>query len=59
LLQGEILINLDWETEGSFCIGSAGGQHVNADMSYATENVPTGMEGYRVELTGLLVVIPV
>jgi dipeptidase D len=54
MLRGDIFINLDWETEGSFDIGSAGGLHVTADMAYETENVPAGMEGYQVDLTGLL-----
>jgi hypothetical protein len=29
LLQGRILINLDWETEGTFTIWAAGGEHIN------------------------------
>ena len=53
LLQGDIFINIDWETEGSFDIGSAGGLHVTADMVFATDAVPAGMAGYQVDLTGL------
>lgn len=54
LLQGDIFINIDWETEGSFDIGAAGGLHVNADMELRTETVPAEMAGYQVDLTGLL-----
>lgn len=54
LLQGDIFINIDWETEGSFDIGAAGGLHVHAAMTYTTETVPADMAGYQVDLTGLL-----
>ena len=34
VLQGDILINLDSETEGEFTIGSAGGDYVGVDADY-------------------------
>lgn len=52
-LQGVIFINIDWEIEGSFDIGAAGGLHVNASMAYPTATVPSGAKGFKVDLTGL------
>ena len=54
LLQGDIFINIDWETEGSFDIGAAGGLHVTGDMIYRAEPVPAGMAGYQADLSGLM-----
>lgn len=39
-LTGDILMNLDNETEGEFLIGSAGGINMNATAEYAVENNP-------------------
>ena len=33
-LRGDILLNIDHESEGEFCIGSAGGVNVNATLGY-------------------------
>jgi dipeptidase D len=52
-LQGDILINVDWETEGSFCIGSAGGENAIVDASYAQVAVPAGLTAYQVSVQGL------
>ena len=45
LLQGSILINLDWEDEGVFTIGSAGGDYINVDTTYAEVATPAGCNG--------------
>jgi dipeptidase D len=52
-LQGRTLINLDWETEGSFDIGSAGGEDVNVNASYKQVSAPTNMVAYQVKVSGL------
>lgn len=44
LLQGDILLNLDSETEGELYVGCAGGLDVNICMNYHTEVAPK--EGY-------------
>ena len=53
VLQGDILINLDWETEGSFCIGSAGGENANVQAVYPQVDVPAGMACYELSVSGL------
>ena len=45
LLKGEILLNLDSETEGELYVGCAGGTDVNASLSYEAETAPA--EGYE------------
>ena len=52
-LNGRILINLDWETEGSFDIGAAGGEHVNINSSYQQAPAPTDMNSFVVKIQGL------
>ena len=42
LLKGDILINLDSETEGELYIGCAGGIDASASIPYHTEAVPEG-----------------
>ena len=53
MLQGDTLINLDWETEGSFDIGSAGGDYANIDATYAEVETPAATAAYTVTLSGL------
>jgi dipeptidase D len=52
-LQGKILINLDWETEGKFTIGSAGGEHVNIRASYLQAPAPPDLLAFQVKVQGL------
>ncbi len=52
-LQGRTLINLDWETEGIFTIGAAGGEHVNINSTYKQVPAPTDMVSYVVKVQGL------
>lgn len=52
-LKGRILINLDWETEGIFTIGAAGGKHANINFSYLQVPAPSGMVTYQVKVQGL------
>jgi dipeptidase D len=53
LLQGTILINLDWEAEGTFLISSAGGEYAHVVAPYAEVNTPDGMQAYQVKVSGL------
>jgi dipeptidase D len=54
LLQGRIFINIDWETQGSFGISSAGGVYVDALAKYAEEPAAAGNVGYTIAVKGLL-----
>ena len=45
LLKGEILLNLDSETEGELYVGCAGGTDVNASLAYTAEAAP--VDGYK------------
>jgi dipeptidase D len=53
LLTGDIYINLDWETEGAFCISSAGGEIADINTTYTEVPVPDGMAAYRLSVQGL------
>jgi dipeptidase D len=53
LIQGAILINLDWETEGSLLISSAGGEYARVKAPYTEVAVPDGMQAYQVSVSGL------
>ena len=53
LLKGEILLNLDSETEGELYVGCAGGTDANVTLRYAAEAVPAeGYEPLRIEVKG-------
>ena len=53
LLQGDILLNLDSETEGELYVGCAGGLDANITLPYAAEAAPAGYTAYAVEVKGL------
>jgi dipeptidase D len=53
MLHGASLINVDSEQEGVFTIGSAGGEDIDATMTYQQEPTPTGMTGLRIDIAGL------
>ncbi|MCC8035744.1 MAG: aminoacyl-histidine dipeptidase [Rikenellaceae bacterium] len=53
-LKGDILINLDSETEGELYVGCAGGIDVNASLEYTPiEGCPEGYSAMQIEITGL------
>ena len=52
LLQGEILLNLDSETEGELYVGCAGGTDVNASLEYQPEAAPEGFETLEISVKG-------
>ena len=54
LLKGDILINLDSETEGELYVGCAGGLDCEAYFDYTTEPVPAGYEFYKVSAKGFV-----
>lgn len=52
ILHGDILINLDSETEGELYIGCAGGLDATAMIPYRTEAAPAGYSAYRLKVSG-------
>jgi dipeptidase D len=53
LLKGDILLNLDSETEGEICVGCAGGIDVSVRKNYAEEKSPKGTVAYKITSKGL------
>ena len=53
LLQGDILLNLDSETEGELYVGCAGGLDANITLPYTTVATPADSVAYAVEVKGL------
>ena len=54
LLKGEILLNLDNETEGEMVIGSAGGVNLTASLEYKEAETDAEDAAVKVSLGGLL-----
>ena len=52
-LKGDVLLNLDHETEGEFVIGSAGGMDVVANQTYTEEAPRAGSVALRLSIAGL------
>jgi len=52
-LKGDILLNLDNETEGEMMIGSAGGVNLTASLEYKEEEADGGDAAVRVAIHGL------
>jgi dipeptidase D len=53
VLKGDILMNMDSETEGELYVGCAGGVDNIGTWTPAYENVPDGMTAYRLFVKGL------
>ncbi len=53
LLKSRILLNLDSEDEGELFIGCAGGKDTVIDMPYKKVDVPDGVQGFKINITGL------
>ena len=53
LLQGEILINLDSETEGEICVGCAGGLDATATGTYTPVKPEENLECWSLAVKGL------
>ncbi len=53
LLNGELLINIDSETEGELYVGCAGGLDTNAEFHFTPEAVKAGNKLIRVDIKGL------
>lgn len=53
LLKGDILINMDSETEGELYVGCAGGVNANASFSYEEEALPAEYQVLKIEVKGL------
>ena len=53
-LRGEVLVNLDSETEGVLCVGCAGGIDMNISFQFKEDTyVPEGDVAVKLNLTGL------
>ncbi|MCQ2110596.1 MAG: aminoacyl-histidine dipeptidase [Bacteroidaceae bacterium] len=52
ILKGEILINLDSESEGELYVGCAGGLNANADEEYERKPEPEGYACYSLAVKG-------
>ncbi|MBR1712124.1 MAG: aminoacyl-histidine dipeptidase [Alloprevotella sp.] len=53
-LKGEILLNLDDETEGQMIVGSAGGVNQNAELEYQEADTDKADAALKVTIKGLL-----
>lgn len=53
VLGGDILLNLDSETEGELYVGCAGGVDANIEFKYKTEAIPEGYKVLKIIVTGL------
>ena len=53
ILKGDILLNLDSETEGELYVGCAGGLDANVTFKYKQAPMPKGYEAYQIIVTGL------
>lgn len=53
VLKSDYLINVDWEGEGTFAIGSAGGVNVDTVGKYTQEPARTDTRTYQVSVKGL------
>ena len=54
ILRGDILLNLDSETEGELYVDCAGGLDLNVTLKYKEENVPAGYVAKKIDVKGLL-----
>lgn len=53
VLKGDILLNLDSETEGEFFMGCAGGLDANIDFKFKPQPVPKGYKSFTLSVKGL------
>ena len=53
ILKGDILMNLDSETEGELYIGCAGGTNANIKLTYKEVRVNLDVVAYKLSVTGL------
>ena len=53
ILKGDILLNLDSETEGELYVGCAGGIDANITFKYKEEPMPKGFKALKLVVTGL------
>ncbi|MGP1515553.1 MAG: aminoacyl-histidine dipeptidase [Bacteroidales bacterium] len=53
VLKGDILLNLDSETEGELYVGCAGGVDATITLNYGTEPLEVGYTCHKIEVKGL------
>jgi len=50
ILKGKYLMNIDWETDGELCVGTAGGMGVAANLAYTATATPEGFAAYKISV---------
>ena len=53
ILKGRYLFNIDWETGGEMCIGTAGGVSVDASLEYTTTATPADHVACQLAVSGI------
>lgn len=53
IIKSKLLVNLDSEDDGDFCIGCAGGMDTKAYFTYLPQAAPVGPYYFKVEVKGL------
>jgi len=53
LFKGDILLNLDTEEEGDFCVGCAGGTNANMKFHFTNEAVSGDVQAMKISVKGL------
>jgi len=53
ILKGKYMMNIDWETDGELCIGTAGGLDVAATLAYNVTETPKDFAAYKLSVSGL------
>jgi len=51
ILKGHYMMNIDWETDGELCIGTAGGVDISATLAYNMTATPMGYTAYQLSIT--------
>ena len=52
-LEGDILLNLDYESEDEICVGCAGGARLTSDFMIEWDELRPDIKAYKVEISGL------
>ncbi|MEI7597474.1 MAG: aminoacyl-histidine dipeptidase [Bacteroidota bacterium] len=52
-VKGKILLNMDNEDEGQFCIGCAGGKDTTSTFTFEKEEIPAAHKSFELSVTGL------
>jgi dipeptidase D len=53
ILKSKYMMNIDWETDGELCIGTAGGVDVSATLNYEMIATPKDYAAYQLSINGV------